>query len=667
MAGPVVTPIVEQGVKEAVVQGIKALGTHSGDALLRSLGQYGEELANLFKKFEPFRDGNRSFARESFNKGFGKIPEQLHPEVDNFILGKPHTLPPQYHADAQELLKLKNTIETKANQSGQRVVVGSKRRVPFMIHPNGPYVHSEDVLKPNHPTRTAAIQELAQRHNIPTREASKMLDSIVRPETGRNGVSHISFPADKVEAGRLPIAQRWSKWAESAANRISENVFFGSKDQNLQGIVSAVYHTKGQVSANKVADFLDVALRESNSGAWRRGTGASIKSAYHPPEGFTGQVEKLVRKFSGYLLTSRLAIPHATQLANSMLNEGFVNTLSGLRERITNYDAWRDLVVHSGALEEELHRNNENVIKGGQGLFSKLFHQPGFHWERARFIEVSALSSQREIEMASEKFLGKQSTAWDNLMHGGQQGAESTLKRLGIDPVELKKTGVLTDEMRKTAMYNSAKQAMFFRTPTLTPPLRDAGPFRRISYMYSHYHFNMFRILKNGFKNAYIEHGLAGLSAQIVKFGTILPAAGFLLQTVENGLYRKNLTETDLKPTGNEPVDMYLNALAHASAFGIIYSINRANKQSLLTNTVVGPIPSVAINTGQDILKAIQGSPTYTGENKHDMRPVERDLLKRIPVIGPTLSGTLVPYDEKKEPTKRPTRHKKPSGAGWKF
>jgi hypothetical protein len=112
---------------------------------------------------------------------------------------------------------------------------------------------------------------------------------------------------------------------------------------------------------------------------------------------------------------------------------------------------------------------------------------------------------------------------------------------------------------------------------------------------------------------------------------------------------------------------MYLNALAHASAFGIIYSISRANKLSLLNNIVLGPIPSVGLNTGQDILKAIQGSPTYTGEKKHDMRPVERDLLKHIPVIGPTLAGTLLPYDEKPATTHKPIRHKKPSGAGWIF
>lgn len=661
MGGVVVTP-VEQGLKESLVQGVKALETHSGGALLRSLGKWGEELAALTGKFEQFRDGNKSFSRETVNKLFGEIPEQHHQDVENFVLGKPHTLPQQYHPQAQKLTTLKNTIETKAAQSGQKVIV-NKKRVPFIVNSEGPFVHHENLSVPNHPDRQAAIQEVMSYLNKPRADAIKILDAQIGLESGRNAVSHMSFPDIRIDTGRLPVAQRWSKWAESAAGRISENVFFGAKDQNLQGIVSGIYETQGHVSANTAADFLDVLLRESNTGAWRRGTGAKIKSAYRP----TTQVEQLVRKYSGYLMTSRLVIPHFFQPTNVMINEGFINTLSGIWERITNYDQWKELVVHSGALEEELHRNNENVLKGGEGLFHKLFHQPGFHWVRARQIEVAALASQREVEMAAGKVLGAQTSGWDSLMNGGRQGAENTLKRLGIDPAEVQRVGGLTPEMRKTAMYNSAKNAMFFRSPLNTPPLRDAGPFRRMSFMYSHYHFNMFRILKNGFKDSLKEHGLVGLTSYIAKLGTVLPAAGFLLQTVENGIYRKNLDNRDISPTGVDPLDMYLNALAHASAFGIIYSISRANKLSLLNNAVLGPVPSVGLNTGQDILKAVEGSPTYTGEKKHDFRPVERDLLKHIPVVGPTLAGTLVPYDEKHISTHRPIRHKKPSGAGFIF
>lgn len=661
MGGVVVTP-VEQGLKESLVQGVKALETHSGGALLRSLGKWGEELSGLVGKYEQFRDGNKSFSRETVNKLFKEIPEQHHQDVENFVLGKPHTLPPQYHPQAQQLTILKTTIENKAALSGQKVVV-NKKRVPFILNSEGPFVHHENLSQPNHPDRGVAIQEVMNYLNKNRVEATKILDAQLGLERGRDAISHMSFPDLRIDTGRLPVAQRWSKWAESAAERISQNVFFGTKDQNLQGIVSGIYETQGHVSANTAADFLDVLLRESNTGAWRRGTGAKIKSAYRP----TTQVEQLVRKYSGYLMTSRLVVPHFFQPTNVMLNEGFINTLSSMWERITNYDQWKELLVHSGALEEELHRNNEEVLKGGEGLFHKLFHQPGFHWMRARQIEVAALASQREVEMAVGKVLGAQTSGWDSLMTGGREGAENTLKRLGIDPAEVQRVNGLTPEMRKTAMYNSAKNAMFFRTPLNTPPLRDAGPFRRMSFMYSHYHFNMFRILKNGFRDSFKEHGLVGLTSYIAKLGTVLPAAGFLLQTVENGIYRKNLDNRDISPTGVDPLDMYLNALAHASAFGIIYSISRANKLSLLNNMVLGPVPSVGLNTGQDILKAVTGSPTYTGEKKHDVRPVERDLLKHIPVVGPTVAGTVLPYDEHHVATHRPTRHKKPSGAGWIF
>lgn len=638
MGGAVVTPLEETAGK-AFTEWAKGWFSHSGEAQLRSLGEHGVFTADLLKKYEQFSASNKSFARESMNRIFKEVPEQYHKDLENSVLQKPHNLPQQYARQSQALDALKQTIENKAQSSGQAVVIRGKR-VPFVLHPEGPYAHHPSILEANSDLRKQAVQEIVTNQGVTPKDAQKVLDSTVKPQFGRNGTSHISFPQVRIEAGRLPVSQRWAVWADKTAERISQNVFFGPQDQNLQGITEAIRQKEGTVTANTLADFFDVYFKESNVGAWRRDTGVDFKSAYTP----TQEAEKMLHKVTGYMLTSRIALPHSTQLINTILNEGFRNTFAGITERLTSWPAVRDFVVNSGALEEELSRNMRQVVEGKQGWFEKFFHQPGFNWIRARQVEISALAGKHEAIEASQRFLQ------------GDTRAELTLKRLGIDTQELQRTGVLSDTMKQQAAYNSAKQAIFFRTPLNTPFKRETGPLGRLAFTYSHYHFNMFRIIKNSFKNVLAEQGLPGVAKWAAKFGIIFPVAGELVQIVENGLYRRpDITQSDLgNVTGNQAVDMYLNALAHASAFGMIYSINRANKQQVMTNLITGPIAGVGIEVATDITKAIVGTNTRGGGTKHDWRPVERDLLRRVPVVGPSLSGTLIPYEDK--PTTVPRR-----------
>lgn len=642
MATPVLN-IVEQGFKDKVSEWLSNWFTKSGEKYLRSVGQ--DYTADYLKKFEQFNAGNKSFIRESISKSFKSVPEQHHEELEKAILGYPNTLPQQYMPQAQGILHLKNVVESKAQQAGIKIVANGKR-VPLMMHPDGPYAHNPAITEANSPIRKAAIQEVATKHNISANEAASYLDSVVRPQYGKNGVSHISWPQDFIEAGRLPVAQRWSKWGEEAASKISHNVFFGAQDQNLRAVVEAVYKTKGQVSADNVADFFDIYFKETNQGAWRKGTGVKAKSAFTE----TQEAEKLLHKTTGYIMTSRIALPHATQIVNTILNEGLLNTISGIRERITSWPQLRDLVVSSGAMEEELHRVAEQAIRGDKSLFERLFHQPGFNWIRARQVEITALAGRHQAIDAAQHFLQ------------GDIRAANTLKRLGIDTSELQRTQILTSEMEKQAMYNAGNQAIFYRTPLNTPFQREGGPLGRIAFTYSHYHFNMFRTIKNAAINSYKEGGMKGVAAFTAKMGLLFPIAGALIQVAENGLYRRKLDEQDTQLTGGAvpALDIYFNALAHASAFGILYSINRANKQQMVTSMLTGPIVSLAINVGTDVTKAILGTSTRSGGTKHDWRPVERDLLNRIPVIGPTLGGTLVPHEEKPITVpRRPSRYKK--------
>jgi hypothetical protein len=630
VAQPVVQ-ITEEELGTKISQGFRNMFTTSGDKFLRSLGQHGEFLADHLKSFESFKGRNMSTSRETVNKIFKEVPEQYHAELEKAVLKKPNQLPAQYTAQAQRLDHVQSVITQKAQQAGVTTNIGGNS-LPLVMHPDGPFAHHPDILKPGTATRKAAITEVMNMFNTNSKEAAKQLDKIIRPQYGRNGAAHISFPFNNqtIQAGRLPAAQRWGRWAEATADKVSQSVFFGVDDIHLKDIVESIYRTKGAVSSNNVTDFLN--LYQHNP-AYERNFGV--------PKSGLESAENLLRKASGYVMTSRIAIPHATQIINIFQNEGVRNTLAGIYDRVTNWKQLETLVMESGALEEELHREFTQHIRGEQSLFEKMFHQPGFSQLRKWQASVAAIAGKHEVESASKEFLA------------GSKGAEATLKRLGVDTVELQRTGVLSDNMRKDAMYNAAKQTVFFRTPLNTPFKREETAFARTVFMYSHYHFNMLRTIKNSFVNSWQEEGYIGVAKAALKLGTLFPIAGGLVVATENGLYRRKLDTRDINPTGNAVTDTYLNALAHASAFGIIYSINRASRKNMITGLATGPWISTSINVGTDAADAIlgrkaKGRAGKYGQKTHDFKPIGRDVLRHIPVIGPTLSGTLIPYEEKK-------------------
>ena len=628
MASPVVN-LVEQGIGTSFKEGVQNWFTHSGEAYLKSLGKHGEFLAGLLRSHEQFRDSNTSTATDTIKKILSKVPESDHQHVEDLVQGKtftPNT--PEAAQAAQELSKFKSQVINKSQQAGITTQLPSRTgrtvKVPLVMHPDGPLVSHPDLAKPNSKLRQQAINEVLMRTGAATpHDASVILDNIINGQNGKRAVSNISNPLLQIQTGKLPVQERWQRWAESAAQGISHNVYFGPQDQQLAKVIEHTLKINGKVSANNVADFLDVYFKEASSTrAYRDIEGIRNRAGYSP----TTDAERVVKKLSSYILTSKIAIPHATQLVNTMQNSGIINTLKAVNERLTNWPAIRDFVVHSGAFQEQLAREWREAVQGKPSLFQRMFHQPGFDWIRARQVEVSALAGRFQAKEAAEKLLG------------GDARAENTLKRLGIDVAKFRQAGGLTPEMESQAAYNAAQQAMFSRSPLNTPFMKEASPFARMINLYSQYHFNMFRMLYQGSQAAYKEGGLAGVTKFLGKLAIIFPIAGEFVTLAENGLYRRNLDKTDIEPIGVKPIDMYLNALVHASAFGVIYSIGRANSRQLVENYTVGPLFSTLINTMTDGVDALRGK---------DKKPIERDIMKRIPVVGSTVSGTVLPYEDK--------------------
>ncbi len=259
MGGGAVLPIVEEELGTKLSQSFRNTFTTSGEKFLRSLGTHGEFLADHLKGFESFKARNMSTARETILKTFKEVPEQFHQDLENAVLKKPNNLPQQYATHAQKLDRVQGAIVQKAQQAGVTTNIGGNS-LPVVLHPDGPFAHHPDILKAGSTIRKQAIQEVYTKLNLNPKDAAKQLDDIIRPQFGRNGASHISFPFNNqtINVGRLPVDQRWGRWAEATADKVSQNVFFGVDDIHLTNIVEGIYRTKGQVSANTVTDFLNV-------------------------------------------------------------------------------------------------------------------------------------------------------------------------------------------------------------------------------------------------------------------------------------------------------------------------------------------------------------------------------------------------------------------------
>jgi len=103
----------------------------------------------------------------------------------------------------------------------------------------------------------------------------------------------------------------------------------------------------------------------------------------------------------------------------------------------------------------------------------------------------------------------------------------------------------------------------------------------------------------------------------------------------------------------------YIDMIATLGGIGIFRNYLGAVKGHMLLNSVVGPMVGVPITHAQDLLSGIRGEAIKKTDKASPFKPLERDLLEDLPVIGRPLAHTLAPTttEEPKPKFGRTRRH----------
>lgn len=656
MGGRVVTPIIRTLEEGAGTKLKQSLGgwLESGSQFLKSLGPEGEMLERRLADFEHLKGMYGSNFRTTVEGVFKDVDPAKHSEIEELWGGlrSPNQATDPVHIQkAQNLSNFERAITQAANN-----LISINPQSSLVMSPKGPNFYSENLKKPNSPERNAAIFELQTNFPALSRtEVIAKLDATLNFQRSNNSYEVIYNNPGQISTGRASTDLRWTKWAEEIGEKLARVESFGAQDEYLSAVIETIKETKGLISANNASDFLNVFFKQTSPGNWRtqvpvgmnskgktifeEQAGINKHSNYKPME----EYEQLAKKVSSYAFTSLIAIPQLGQVINLPFNAGYKNTLKGIYQTIgKDYNSIRDFVVYSGTLDEYLRLDTEIALKGGDTWIEKILRQPGFRpilqGQTVIAGHVGRLAAQ---EAASKLIAGSTRPMW-----------RQRLFQLGLDADAIKLRGHITEEEIARAAYQEANRTLFMRSSLNTPYKWEESAFSRLATQYKQFIFVQTKVMKDGLQNAYkmgagdsfnnfLKHtpkqqtmGMVEIAKFVAYVSMVFPVVGGLYKMVEDAVkFRK---ESDPAfDTGNDFLNWYVDSLAHAGGFGISYSMLRSVKQRKLTEFMIGPIPSTVFEFGEDALNLAMG--------KVGTEEIAKDITRRLPVVGPAISNTLIP------------------------
>lgn len=409
------------------------------------------------------------------------------------------------------------------------------------------------------------------------------------------------------------------------------NMSFGSRKQGLIPLLKAAQSQGGPTHAAEMADAMQVYLHDSNP-YWRiaaRKAGVDInafKSSYENQS----SVERGFRRLAAPMFLPRISIPHAPQaILNSLIVDGWQATAKAFKDFATSPKASYDLSLQAGAQSQELMHEFINQVQG-RSMFTRLLDplRKVFNFERKWGIAFSAVSGKwSAIDAATELAANPNS-----------KRAALQLKVLGLDPNDvLAKGGMLSPDDIEQVAYRAASEIMGLRSPLETPYGWEKNWAMRVATLYKHYGFRQARLIKDAALRAKAAEGWTGVAKVASTVGSAFFIAGEGIKAVEDVISGRQ-PWNDQEEKDNFMGSEFIDGIAHAGGFGIIYSTLRGAKHNHLLGYVAGPVISSTTDLVQDIV---------TGNT----RQLTKDIGRKFGLPGTAITNILLPPKKKKDTT----------------
>jgi hypothetical protein len=432
--------------------------------------------------------------------------------------------------------------------------------------------------------------------------------------------------------------------------------YLGKKDEVL---ISSIYNAtkeKGVNYGNMMADSLNIVFHDAGESfklpgkditlpSWRTervklsagakgislsDVGIREKALFKAPE----QLEKSIKNTIGWMYAPLIAIPHMSQVGAILLDSGIKATAKAVFDYGSiqmGADHIFQGVLRSGTLFDELSYEMK-ADAAGKGIFEKMFHFPGFNWVRRQELTLGALAGKHAIIEASEKYARDSSDKW----------AKYGMEKLGLKAEEFEKNDFqLRPEDIERAMFKEANRSIMITRELDIPWKWQESAWSRLAFQYKDFAYRYGRFLSSSVANAYKYGGPTELAKTILILGTVFPALGEIVHSMENVATTKNPLHRD-----NEGSDEYFSAFGYAGGLGIFNSMWRAGMYNYGKGWLEGPIMSAAedvlVGVPTHVYKAgkyLQEGDTYKAEKQ--MKAAGREVFSKAGWPGRIIAEQL--------------------------
>jgi hypothetical protein len=446
---------------------------------------------------------------------------------------------------------------------------------------------------------------------------------------------------------------------------------FGPKYENLSPILASMQtHPDPRINLNgqRILDIVSNVLHDTQTdykGAQYSAVKAQVAKAFEASNKFAGtnldipkaaptyypptQAEHTYKDILRIIQLPGIILPHLGQYAHLAASA----PLSSLTKALfsSTSDEALKMIDHSGIIANSeadiLH--SDILMRTGKlaqwtnsptaaSIIGKSFHQPGFQWMRLRQLAFTgSVGFHSAIHWAGEAVKG-------------DKRALAELEEMGINPSDvIKQRGQLNESQLRQAIFHFTNNRMFFAKSVDQSLYANRNFFTRSAFMYhsfmnseaQYFRRELFKMSKAG--------DIKGIAQFVGTLGVAFPLVAPILKSLEVMARTGNPSaavagaQQDYKNLfGGGGIEgftsTYLDMVSHIGAMGVFRNYLSSIKGHMLLNTMVGPMVGVPASHLQDLGSGAIG--TKTG---HNFKPLERDVLEDVPLVGRPLAHTLAP------------------------
>jgi hypothetical protein len=431
------------------------------------------------------------------------------------------------------------------------------------------------------------------------------IDNVVIPQSRKTAQAYFdagsaNIPKTITGDARKKALSKLSSEAKAKAWGDTRSTYLGKKDEVL---ISSIYNAtkeKGANYGNMMADSLSTVFHDAGESykllgkdvtlpSWRTervkldprmqkgislsDVGIREKAQFKSPQEF----EKSIKNAMGWMYAPLIAIPHMSQVGGILLDSGFKATAKAMYDYFqihTGAPSIYEGVLKSGVLFDELNYEMK-ADASGAGLFEKMFHFPGFNWVRRQELTMAALAGKHGITDAAER-LGRDSD---------DKWARYTMEKLGLKYDDFVKNDMqLKTNDIETAMFKEANRSIMITRELDVPWKWQESIGMRLAFQYKDFAYRYGRFISSTVSNAWKYGGSKEVAKTLFVLGTVFPAMGELVHSMENASRLKNPLHRD-----NEGAAEYFSAMGYVGGLGIFNSMWRAGMYNYGRGWLEGP------------------------------------------------------------------------------